>query len=75
MDLLSTLDLDLRDEKGGPFPEGPPFSRLIPFVFLPGGDPTADMALGLVFIEYFLYLLIQPPVDGGQTFTQVFMYG
>ena len=47
-------------------PKGPPFSRLIPFVFFPGGDSSADMALGLVFVEYFLDLLIQSPINGGK---------
>ena len=32
------------------------------------------MALGLVFIEYFLDLPVQSPVDGGQALAQVFMY-
>ena len=51
-----------------------PFSS-VPFVFFPGGDPAADMALGLVFVEYLLDLPVQPPVDNGQTLTQIFMYG
>ena len=63
-----------RQNSGGPFPERPSLLS-IPFVFFPGGDPAADMALGLVFVEYLLDLPVQPPVDDGQAFAQVLMYG
>lgn len=33
------------------------------------------MALRLVFIEDLLNLLVQRPVDGRQTFTEILMYG
>ena len=33
------------------------------------------MALGLVLVQYGLYLCVQRPVAGGQTLGQVLMYG
>ena len=55
--------------------ERPSLFTLPPFVFFSGGDPAAYMALGLVFVEDFLDLLVQVPVDGRQAFTEVLMYG
>ena len=53
--------------------ERPSLFTLPPFVFFSGGDPAAYMALGLVFVEDFLDLLVQVPVDGRQAFTEVLM--
>ena len=45
------------------------------FVFSPGGDASPDVALGLVLLQHPLYLEVQGPVEGGQAFAEVLMYG
>lgn len=45
------------------------------FVFFPGGHAAADVALGLVHVQYRFYLIVQRAVEFRQTFAQIFMYG
>ena len=46
-----------------------------PFIFPPGGNAPPDVPLGLVLLQHPLYLEVQGPVEGGQAFTEVLMYG
>lgn len=40
-----------------------------------GGDAAADVAFGLVFIQYRLDLEVEGTVEPGQSFAEVFMCG
>lgn len=33
------------------------------------------MALRFILVQDFLYLLVQPPINGGQALAQILMYG
>lgn len=60
---------------GGPSPHPSSSKLLFAFVFSPRGDPAPDVPFRLVLLQHCLYLLIQGPVEGGQAFRQVLMYG
>ena len=46
-----------------------------PPVLFSGGDPAADMPLGLIFIQNHFYLPVKARVNPGQPILEILMYG